>query len=50
MSARRGEYERLEAAGWTVIVDSPWLRLAERLRQVARSVFRTLFRPVGRTA
>jgi hypothetical protein len=50
MSARRSEYARLEAAGWTVIVDSPWLRLAERLRTAARAVSRSVFRPIGRPA
>jgi hypothetical protein len=28
MSVRRAEYARLQAAGWTVVVDSPWRRLA----------------------
>jgi hypothetical protein len=28
MSVRRAELARLEAAGWTVLVDSPWRRLA----------------------
>ena len=27
MSVRRGEYARLEAAGWTVTVNGPWQRL-----------------------
>jgi hypothetical protein len=32
MSRRRNELARLEAAGWTVIVDSPWRRGAQRVR------------------
>ena len=39
MSVRRAEFARLEAAGWTVIVDSPWRRLAA-------AVARLLGRPV----
>jgi hypothetical protein len=29
MSVRAREYARLQAAGWTVVTDSPWTRLAE---------------------
>jgi hypothetical protein len=50
MNLRRSEYARLEAAGWTVIVDSPWPRLAERLRTAARSVSRSVSRSVFRPA
>ncbi len=39
MSLRRAEFARLEAAGWTVIVDSPWHRLGT-------AVARLLGRPV----
>jgi len=39
MNVRRAELARLEAAGWTVIVDSPWRRLAA-------TVARLLGRPV----
>lgn len=48
MSGRRAELARLEAAGWTVLVDSPWPRMAERLRAVARAVLWTALRPAGR--
>ncbi len=40
MSMRRAEFARLEAAGWIVIVDSPWRRAADRLRALARDVLR----------
>jgi hypothetical protein len=31
MSLRRGEHARLEAADWTVTVNSPWRRLLAAL-------------------
>ncbi len=39
MSVRRAEFARLEAAGWTVMVDSPWRRLGAAVaRMVGRPV------------
>jgi hypothetical protein len=40
MSVRRVDFARLETAGWTVTVDSPWRRLVGRLfrRSVDRAV------------
>jgi len=46
MSLRPGEFDQLAAAGWIIVVDSPWRRAAERLRILAR----TMLRPAGRTA
>jgi hypothetical protein len=50
MSVRSTEFARLEAAGWTVLVDSPWPRLAQRLRTATWSALRWVFRPAGRPA
>lgn len=36
MSVRRVDDARLEAAGWTVTVDRPWLRLAAAVTRWAR--------------
>ena len=36
MSVRRAEFARLEAAGWTVIEDSPWRRLAAAVARLLR--------------
>ena len=39
MSIRRAEFARLEAAGWTVTMDSPWRRLGAAVaRRVGRQV------------
>jgi hypothetical protein len=38
MSVRRVELARLQAAGWTVTVDSPWRRLGAALARLVRSV------------
>jgi len=39
MSVRRAEFARLEAAGWAVVVVSPWRRLVAAVaRLVRRSV------------
>jgi hypothetical protein len=37
MSVRRGELARLQAAGWTVTVDSPWRRLGAALARLVGS-------------
>jgi hypothetical protein len=52
MSVRRVDFARLESAGWTVVVDSPWRRLAGRLaallvRQVVDSDKSTPAGPVS---
>jgi hypothetical protein len=38
MSVRRVDFARLESAGWTVTIDSPWRRLGQLLVRVVRRV------------